>query len=95
MVLNPADHALVSRYSPAATVRVIPNGIQTRRLDERALGRGEHILFLGRIDIWEKGLDLLLAAYERSGLTTPMLVAGTGTRREERRLAALVAATVR
>jgi glycosyltransferase involved in cell wall biosynthesis len=93
VVLNPADHALVSRYSPAANVRVIPNGIQKRRLDERALGRGEHVLFLGRVDIWEKGLDLLLAAYERSGLATPMLVAGTGTRREERRLATLVAAT--
>ena len=80
VVLNAADEALIRRHSPLAAVRVIPNGIQQRPLDEQLLGRGEHILFLGRIDIWEKGLDLLLAAYQRSGLAMPLLIAGGGTR---------------
>ena len=57
------------------------------------LAVGEHILFLGRIDIREKGLDLLLAAYKRSGLAMPLLVAGAGTRRDERKFAAMLAAT--
>ena len=91
VVLNTADRALVRRLSPSATVHIIPNGIQRRRLDQRLLGHGEHILFLGRIDIWHKGIDLLLAAYERSKLALPLLIAGAGTRREERKLAALVA----
>jgi len=93
VVLNHADRARVHRHSPSATIRVIPNCVDLPVLDERLLGRGEHILFLGRIDTLEKGLDLLLAAYERSGLAMPLLVAGAGTRREERRLAALLAAT--
>jgi glycosyltransferase involved in cell wall biosynthesis len=93
VVLNPADRAKVRRYSPSATVQVIPNCIDLPLPDEQLLGLGEHILFLGRIDTEEKGLDLLLAAYRRSGLAMPLLVAGGGTPREERRLAALLAAT--
>jgi len=92
VVLNSADYALVRRFNPSAAVRVIPNCIAQRRLDERLLGQGEHILYLGRIDTWEKGLDLLLTAYARSGVTIPLLVAGSGTRREERKFAALLAA---
>jgi glycosyltransferase involved in cell wall biosynthesis len=92
VVLNPADRALVRRYSPAANVRVIPNCADLRLLDERLLGHGEYILFLGRIDIWHKGLDLLLEAYARSGLAMPLLIAGNGTPSDERKLAGLLAA---
>jgi glycosyltransferase involved in cell wall biosynthesis len=92
VVLNAADRALVSRHSPAAVVRVVPNGIELPLLDKGQIGGGEHILFLGRIDIWQKGLDLLLAAYDRSGLAMPLLIAGAGIRGEERRLAAQLAA---
>ena len=90
VALNPADQAQIRNYSPSAVVRLIPNGIQQSGLDEALLGLGEHILFLGRIDVWKKGLDLLLDAYERSGLTMPLLIAGTGVPREERRLAGLI-----
>jgi glycosyltransferase involved in cell wall biosynthesis len=93
VVLNAADGAFVRKSSPSATVRLIPNGIHKRSLDERLLGRGEHILFLGRIDVRKKGLDLLMAAYEMSGLAMPMLVAGAGTPQEERKFRALLAAT--
>ncbi|MDX6391936.1 MAG: hypothetical protein QOJ73_2999 [Streptosporangiaceae bacterium] len=93
VVLNSADRTRVRRCNPSAAVRVIPNGIDVPLLDETRLGRGEHILYLGRIDTLEKGLDLLLAAYERSGLALPLVVAGAGTRREERRLTAQLAAT--
>ena len=90
VVLNPADQALVGDYSPSAVVRLIPNGIQQSSLDETRLGGGEHILFLGRIDVWKKGLDFLLDAYEKSGLTMPLLIAGAGVPREERRLTGLI-----
>ena len=66
LVLNPADQALVSAANPAAAVHLIPNGIQTADLDEKLLGGGEHVLFLGRIDVWKKGIDYLIEAYERS-----------------------------
>jgi glycosyltransferase involved in cell wall biosynthesis len=93
VVLNPADQERVRQHSPSAAVRLIPNGIEQRGLDELTLGAGEHILFLGRIDIWRKGLDLLIEAYEQSGLALPLLIAGAGVPREERRLAELIAAT--
>jgi glycosyltransferase involved in cell wall biosynthesis/O-antigen/teichoic acid export membrane protein len=92
VVLNPADHALVLRCNPEASVRTIPNCIEVPHLPEERLGQGEHILFLGRIEVRQKGLDLLLAAYERSGLAMPLVIAGAGTRHEESRLAALLQA---
>ncbi len=91
LVLNPADQAQVSAASPAAAVHLIPNGIQTPDLDETLLGTGDHVLFLGRIDVWKKGIDYLIEAYQRSGLDLPLLIAGAGLPREERRLAELVA----
>ena len=91
-MLNPADDALIRRYSPLAAVRVIPNGIPPRPLDEQLLGSGEHILYLGRVDIWHKGLDLLLTAYQRSGLAMPLLIAGGGTDRAMRKFETLAAA---
>jgi glycosyltransferase involved in cell wall biosynthesis len=93
LVLNPADQALVSAANPRAAVHLIPNGIRTASLDETALGGGEHVLFLGRIDVWKKGLDYLIEAFERSRLDLPLLIAGAGLPREERRLASLVAGT--
>jgi glycosyltransferase involved in cell wall biosynthesis len=92
VVLNHADCERVSRHSPAA-VQVIPNGVRTPPMAESQLGLGEHILFLGRIDFWQKGLDLLCAAYERSHPDLPLLVAGSGTPRDEQKLAALVTAS--
>jgi glycosyltransferase involved in cell wall biosynthesis len=93
VVLNPADQQLVQRYSRSAAVRLIPNGIPPTRLDEALVGSGEHILFLGRIDVWKKGLDLLLGAYEKSGLSMPLLIAGAGVPSEERKLTRLISTT--
>ena len=92
VVLNPADGQTVRRASPAATVRVIPNSVDLPDLDEREFGSGEHILYLGRVQVWEKGLDLLLAAYAASRPELPLVIAGAGPRREEKRLTALLAA---
>lgn len=95
VVLNPADGESVRRYSPSAEVRVMPFCAELPRIDEGALGHGEHILFLGRIDIWQKGLDLLLAAYEESGPAMPLIIAGNGTQSDERALEAMLTATSR
>lgn len=92
VVLNQADHVRIRRCNPEAAVQVIPNCVDVPHLEEERLGRGEHILFLGRIDIREKGLDLLLAAYKRSGAAMPLIIAGAGTRHEESRLATLLQA---
>ncbi|MFI9115930.1 glycosyltransferase family 4 protein [Streptomyces venezuelae] len=92
VVMNAADGSVVRRLSPRADVQVIANGVDRRDLDENRLGSGRFILFLGRIDTWVKGLDLLLDAYDRAAPPLELLLAGSGTPAEERRLAALVAA---
>jgi glycosyltransferase involved in cell wall biosynthesis len=93
VVLNAADSVTVHRFSPAATVRVIPNGLELPPADPALAGRGSYVLFLGRIDLPHKGLDLLLAAYKESHLSMPLLIAGKGTRRDERKFAAMARAT--
>ncbi|MGW6394165.1 glycosyltransferase family 4 protein [Streptomyces sp. NPDC055103] len=90
-----ADGTAIRRLGPRADVRVIANGVEPRLLDESRLGRGRFILFLGRIDTWDKGLDLLLDAYDRSRPPLALLLAGSGTPAEEHRLATLVAARSR
>jgi glycosyltransferase involved in cell wall biosynthesis len=92
VVLNPADGAAITRHKPSATVRVIPNSMELPDVDERSFGRGEHVLCLGRIEVWAKGLDLLLAAYEQSRVAMPLIIAGAGSPHEERKLAGLLAA---
>jgi len=90
VVLNQADEEQVKRLSPAASVRMIPNGTAIPELSRQPDGGGEHILFLGRIDVWHKGLDTLVSAYQRSGVKLPLVIAGNGTPGEEAKLSALV-----
>ncbi|MGW0121215.1 glycosyltransferase [Streptomyces sp. NPDC003327] len=92
VTMNAADAAVVRRLSPRATVQVIANGVEPHRIDEDRTGSGRYILFLGRIDTWVKGLDLLLDAYDRAAPPLDLVLAGGGTPAEERRLAALLAA---
>jgi glycosyltransferase involved in cell wall biosynthesis len=93
VVLNPADGVIIKRHNPSVTVRVIPNSMELPDVDEQSFGRGEHMLFLGRIEVWMKGLDLLLGAYEQSGVVMPLIIAGAGSRSEERKLESLLAAS--
>ncbi|MEU3692686.1 glycosyltransferase [Streptomyces narbonensis] len=92
VAMNAADGSAIRRLSPRADVQVFAEGVEPRLLDESRLGSGQFILFLGRIDTWAKGLDLLLDAYDRARPPLDLLLAGSGTPTEERRLAALVAA---
>ena len=90
VVLNPADGQLVQRYNPSATVHVIPNSVETLPVADANIGKGDHILFLGRIDIWHKGLDLLIAAYRRGKVSMPLVIAGDGTPRDKRKLSSML-----
>lgn len=56
-------------------------------------GAGQYILFLGRIDVDQKGLDLLLAAIAQAEPGLPVLVAGAGCPAEERKLFRLLEQT--
>ena len=90
IVLNETDRDAIRRWNPAATCELIPNGATRPPIAERSFGSGEHILFLGRIDVRQKGLDLLVAAIVADPPPLPLVIAGGGTAREERRLRELV-----
>lgn len=91
VVLNQADAADAGRHSPRAAVHLIENGVDQRRVEKGEFGRGGHILFLGRLDVRIKGLDLLLAAYEAAAPALPLYIAGHGTPADERRVRSLLA----
>ncbi|MFF6777013.1 glycosyltransferase family 4 protein [Streptomyces sp. NPDC012637] len=91
VVMNEADGSAVRRLSPHADVQVIASGVEPRQLDDARLGSGDFILFLGPIDTWSTGLDLLLDAYETARPPMELVLAGAGTPAEERRLGHLLA----
>ncbi|MBK3643557.1 glycosyltransferase [Streptomyces sp. MBT33] len=93
VVLNQADAADVRRHTPKAAVHLIENGVVQRHVEEDEFGAGGSILFLGRIDVKLKGLDLLLEAYAAAAAPLPLCIAGHGTAAEERRVEALLART--
>jgi phosphatidylinositol alpha-mannosyltransferase len=94
VVLNEADERAVRAASPHAEVTVIPNGVDLPDVDEDGFGHGDYIAFLGRIDVRQKGLDLLLEAV-LPDLPLPVVIAGAGTEQEEARLRALIPASAR
>ncbi|WMX48369.1 glycosyltransferase family 4 protein [Streptomyces roseicoloratus] len=91
VVADEADGSAVRRLSPHADVQVIAGGVEPRQLDDARLGSGDFILFLGRMDTWTTGLDLLLDAYETARPPMELVLAGSGTPAEERRLEQLLA----
>lgn len=73
---------------PKLSVDVIPNGVQKPISSPETNGPKAHILFLGRIEVSQKGLDLLVRAYARQAkqLRYPLVIAGSGTQEEEQKL---------
>lgn len=68
---------------PGATVETIPNGVEPELFGVDATGPREHLLFLGRLDVAQKGGDLLFDIYARvvqqlAGAAPPLVVAGDG-----------------
>ncbi|WP_369360660.1 glycosyltransferase [Streptomyces sp. cg2] len=63
-----------------ATVTVIPNGLDPAAFTRRTAARGDHLLFLGRLEMASKGLDLLLHAYAKAAPAVPgdLHIAGDG-----------------
>jgi phosphatidyl-myo-inositol alpha-mannosyltransferase len=92
IVLNEADSALVTRGRHDVSCTVIPNGVDLPD-EPPPPGAGRHILFLGRIDVDQKGLDLLLAAVALAKPELPVLLAGAGRPAEERKLVRLIEQT--
>ena len=64
IVLTPSMKENIERWNPTARKDVIPNGVDDQ-LFAVPMEAGQGILFLGRVEIGTKGIDLLLEAYAR------------------------------
>lgn len=75
----------IERWNPRCHIAVIPNGIDPRWLARAESRRPEAFVYVGRIDVGQKGLDLLLDAFGRlrGEVDVPLLIAGSGTARDE------------
>ena len=65
--------------NPAAEVRVIPNGVELTDSSTRELDKAD-LVFLGRIEMEAKGIDLLLQAFARiaPSVDAKLVIAGDG-----------------
>lgn len=79
VVLTEAMRRTVTAYHHRCDCRVIPNGVPDALLAAEG-NYGDYILYLGRVDFFQKGVDLLLQAYSRipPARRLPLVVAGHG-----------------
>jgi phosphatidyl-myo-inositol alpha-mannosyltransferase len=81
IVLNESVRRKIREINPNARISVIPNGID-RYLTNIKLHNKEkkHILFIGRLDIQQKGLDILLEAFGKIYKHTKynLIICGSG-----------------
>lgn len=82
------------KTNPKLHVEVISNGLDQAIIDQPLNSAGDYILFLGRIDIRHKGLDLLLEAYKaiKPETAVPLVIAGAGLKKDEAWLKSRIAA---
>lgn len=69
----------IRKINPDAVTKVISQGVDKKFLKLK-IKKGKYILFLGRFDIDQKGIDLLLKAYSgvAAKIKYPLLFAGCG-----------------
>lgn len=89
IVLTQQMKQLIEARHPHACCRVVPNGVDPA-LFALPVAAGDFILYIGRIEFDQKGLDLLVKAYARmpQALRPRLVVAGSGN--DESRLRMLV-----
>jgi phosphatidyl-myo-inositol alpha-mannosyltransferase len=73
-----------------AELAVIPNGVYLS--GQKKPGKEDHILFMGRIEVDQKGLDILLKSYlgMDPGRRPKLIIAGSGSPLEMKKLSKLV-----
>jgi glycosyltransferase involved in cell wall biosynthesis len=87
-VITPSLHTarMIHRVQPSVRIDCIPNGVADALLDQ-PVGAGDFLLYIGRIDVYMKGLDVLIEAFSRlTGRRVALTIAGSGKASDHRRL---------
>ena len=81
IVLTEQSKYEILRSNPNADIKVIPNGIDIPSKKYLYSKKIKQILFLGRLEVDQKGLDLLLKVYSKvsESMDIKLVIAGTGT----------------
>ncbi len=76
---------IVSPYTRQVRLfEVLPGGVPEEMLNYPVdAGNEEYLLYIGRLDITHKGIDILLEAYKGAGIDLPLVIAGDGIDREK------------
>jgi glycosyltransferase involved in cell wall biosynthesis len=79
----------IKRYNPKVLSKIVPEGVGDEFFSY-PIKEPKHILFIGRYDIEQKGLDLLIKAYAKvaNKIHYPLVIAGHGP--DEMKMRALV-----
>jgi glycosyltransferase involved in cell wall biosynthesis len=78
-LFSDAEREGVERYLGLQSTFVATVGVFPPPASETAGKSEDHLLFLGRNDVYQKGIDILLSSYAaavRAGLTLPLTIAG-------------------
>lgn len=83
ITIGPQCKKTIAAINPRAHIEQVPNGVALPH-PKRTKAAAHHILFMGRIEYDQKGLDLLLEAYAsvRDQIAYPLVIAGDGTRQQ-------------
>jgi glycosyltransferase involved in cell wall biosynthesis len=93
IVLSKDTKEHIAKHNTLADYLVAPNGVDIPNdIASYSKRRGSYILFLGRIEVNQKGLDLLLNAYSKTAFKRDirLVIAGTGSTRELKKLHELI-----
>ena len=92
IALTPDSAKKIEKSGSKARIEVIPNGIKmpSGNIPEADLRKG--VMFIGRIDIEQKGIDILLSAFARikDRIDDALIIAGSGKKQEEDKLKAMI-----
>ncbi len=82
----------IRTINPKAQIEVISNGIEVNQSMETKNSNKNYILFMGRIEVNQKGLDLLLQAFKATtqAITSDLIIAGSGLRGEVKKTSQLI-----
>ncbi len=94
ITLTPNEHRKIRDKNRLAAIFTIPNGIaaSTTRSAPKVRNLNKYILYIGRIEYDQKGLDLLIHSYRSIADKTnaKLIIAGSGKKRELRLLRAAI-----
>lgn len=78
------DNAKANKLNPSIKMKIVPQGVSKEYFNVKR-ENPQFILYYGRLDIWQKGADLLLSSYAKVKDTIgyPLVMAGRGPDEEE------------